>query len=322
MLLLVFAFMNQPDPLDVAARLLPAHMRNQSEWITISEEEIAAGVEQVPTDVNIVFRLPSNLTTITRRTLFGRVGTQKKYWGMRFPRTPEEADELRKTGLPGYLFMSELQREYIEPRNEDIRYREARSIKQHLSDKEQRSHRGSGISFEHELDLFEGGDTFYLMVDGSDDVPMGMGLDADKDGVHIALEDFFAMNPNNPDTDGDKRKDGIEVFGEVPTDPTVRDTDQDGLMDGIEDANGNGRIDPGETDPTDPDTDKDGKCDGLCPASEDGDVLDGEDMNLNGKLDAGETDPLSKDTDNDGFRDKEEFYFCIIFGGTNCSSAS
>ena len=42
------------------------------------------------------------------------------------------------------------------------------------------------------------------------------------------------------------------------TDPLLLDTDSDGLHDGLEDLNFNGRVDPGETDPTLFDSDGDG----------------------------------------------------------------
>ena len=72
-----------------------------------------------------------------------------------------------------------------------------------------------------------------------------------------------------------------------------RDTDRDGLPDGVEDANGNGVWDEanGETDFNNPDSDADGLFDGF------------EDLNKNGVFDEGETDPLSEDTDNDGLLD-------------------
>ena len=49
------------------------------------------------------------------------------------------------------------------------------------------------------------------------------------------------------------------------TDPLDPDTDNDGLLDGEEDANRNGKVDEGETDPCDPDTDDDGLLDGEDP---------------------------------------------------------
>ncbi|MBI4599559.1 hypothetical protein HY732_01410, partial [Candidatus Uhrbacteria bacterium] len=92
--------------------------------------------------------------------------------------------------------------------------------------------------------------------------------DSDNDG----LPDNVDPNPNNPDTDGD------------------------GLLDGQEDRNRNGRVDHGETDPTNPDTDHDGLLDGQ------------EDKNKNGIVDPGETNPLDSDTDGDGLLDGVDPY--------------
>ncbi len=89
--------------------------------------------------------------------------------------------------------------------------------------------------------------------------------------------------------------------------PQPVDTDGDGLHDGLEDKNHNGRVDPGETDPRSPDSDGDLIPDGVEDADRDGhrdlwessplladtdgdDVRDGvEDRNRNGQLDVGET---------------------------------
>ncbi len=71
----------------------------------------------------------------------------------------------------------------------------------------------------------------------------------------------------------------------------VRDSDNDGLRDDIEDANGNAEKDMHETDYLSPDTDGDGVWDGV------------EDTNLNGLVDEGETDPRRADTDGDGLFD-------------------
>ncbi len=71
----------------------------------------------------------------------------------------------------------------------------------------------------------------------------------------------------------------------------VRDSDFDGLPDRLEDANDNGRDDPGETSFVNPDSDGDGLPDGL------------EDDNFNGRVDEGETDPRRADTDGDGISD-------------------
>lgn len=72
------------------------------------------------------------------------------------------------------------------------------------------------------------------------------------------------------------------------------DSDGDGLLDSIEDTNGNGIVDAGETDPFNSDTDGDGATDGQ------------EDINANGLIDIGESNPLNVDTDNDGLLDGYE----------------
>ncbi len=123
------------------------------------------------------------------------------------------------------------------------------------------------------------------------------------------------------DGDGDGLADAIEVA--AGTNPNDADTDDDGIPDGVEDANGNGIVDPGETNPRRADSDGDGLKDGtelgytladagpgtnpaffrpdLDPttttdplnADMDGDWLTDaeEDVNRNGRVDAGESDP-------------------------------
>jgi uncharacterized protein (TIGR03382 family) len=140
---------------------------------------------------------------------------------------------------------------------------------------------------------------------------------------------------SNLDSDGDGLSDVLER--ETGTDPFDDDTDDDGLMDGVEDANHNGVVDPGETNPRISDSDGDGLTDGLelglaqpqgtgtdpalfradadpatmtdpLRADTDGDELkDGEeDANHNGRVDAQETDPNKADTDDDGLSDGVE----------------
>lgn len=95
------------------------------------------------------------------------------------------------------------------------------------------------------------------LLDGED----GLG-DTDGDGLIDALD---------RDSDGDRLPDGLEAGRTAPapgtdparfvadadpttqTDPDVADTDGDGVEDGVEDRNLNGRVDPGERDPLDPD---------------------------------------------------------------------
>ncbi len=136
---------------------------------------------------------------------------------------------------------------------------------------------------------------------------------------------FIRTNPVNPDTDGDSgidpswrgsnapvdfflNSDGYELWLDPPTDPTDGDTDNDGLIDGLE---GWGNKFSYHTDPNNPDTDGDGLSDfmeivlGTDPLNPDTDgdgVLDGVEFFIWG------TDPLNPDTDFDGLLDGEEIY--------------
>ncbi|GEM_PF-2882176 len=90
--------------------------------------------------------------------------------------------------------------------------------------------------------------------------------DDDQDGLPDALElGAVGLMPGFTDLDPAST-----------TDPDDPDSDADGLLDGAEDANCNGRVDPGESDPRAPDTDGDGLEDGVdvCPVDADPDQLD------------------------------------------------
>ncbi len=187
--------------------------------------------------------------------------------------------------------------------------------------------------------------------DGFTDVdePSPLIVDTDADGLTDYEEvipgvDGYITDPANEDTDGDGLIDGVEVAGwditvngatvHVTADPTLPnpdgdlltddleylftdprsgDTDVDFLLDGQEDANLNGKWDPGETNPTDSDTDDDLLVDGIevglrtSPLDADSDddlLLDGiEDTDKDGLTDPGETDPADPDSDNDGLLD-------------------
>jgi hypothetical protein len=123
------------------------------------------------------------------------------------------------------------------------------------------------------------------------------------------------------DFDGDGIRDAVENASSC-LDVNDADTDDDGILDGNEDADHDGTVDASETDPCETDTDNDGLLDGTeigltapqgfdtnlnvfvpdadpttttNPLDEDSDDdgrLDGEeDANQNGQVDAGETDP-------------------------------
>jgi cysteine-rich repeat protein len=119
---------------------------------------------------------------------------------------------------------------------------------------------------------------------GLDTDPLDADTDEDglSDGEEVTLgSDGYVTDPLRADTDGDGLTDGVEVGRGAPvpagrsnarglpyagtdpgwrpdadtstrTDPTRPDTDGGTVPDGLEDVNGNGRVDPGERDPLDP----------------------------------------------------------------------
>ncbi|NJK89450.1 MAG: hypothetical protein HC923_08630, partial [Myxococcales bacterium] len=106
--------------------------------------------------------------------------------------------------------------------------------------------------------------------------------DTDCDGLSDGDElSAHGTSPLLVDSDRDGLADGLErgivaplVDSRCPsgvaldqdpasrTELTERDTDGDGALDGVEDANQNGRVDPGESDPNRADSDGDGLVDG------------------------------------------------------------
>ena len=219
-----------------------------------------------------------------------------------------------------------------------------------------------------------------------------LSCDTDNDGLPDGLEvgwrtPLSSDTDTNADTNGDGWKNflpdldppffnTLDNYGSVPgvnsqseggdrskqlkgsmTDPSNPDSDGDGLLDGIEDANHNGWIDGDgdpmqpnqsaslsrnwptghwtsnwkETDPNNADTDGDGLSDGY-----------GEDKDLNGQIagdtnsnrvwNAGEhwteTDPLNPDTDGDGLPDGWEVKYGLdpfddgVIGHTNMSTGA
>jgi hypothetical protein len=204
--------------------------------------------------------------------------------------------------------------------------------------------------------------------------------DTDDDGVADGAEGVAGLDPTDPDSDGDGLSDGLErgVSEPVPagtsdgaspvayrgtdieaaawqpdsepdsvTDPFDPDSDDDGLLDGTEDADRDGAVGALETDPFDPDSDDDGLLDGTerglaapedatatdpsvfvadadpltvtdprDPDTDHGGVPDGEeDVNLNGAVDPGERDPLDPSDDLPG---RGGVY---IQGGGGCGGA-
>jgi hypothetical protein len=152
-------------------------------------------------------------------------------------------------------------------------------------------------------------------------VPYEGNLDSDNDGTINALEpdsdnDYLydglelSISPSmlSMDTDLTKKYYVIDNNSRFSTDPTDADTDDDGIIDGIEDKDHDGEIDDDtdmdyqldedefwfETNPLSNDTDGDGLLDGE------------EDINHNGQFDVGETNASMTDTDSDSINDGEE----------------
>jgi len=163
--------------------------------------------------------------------------------------------------------------------------------------------------------------------------------DSDDDGDGIL--DAYDLAPLGGDDDGDGISNANEV--RLGTDPLDRDSDDDGLADGREDRNRDGRKGRKETSARKRDTDRDRLTDGVergvrrlvadppgrvrgtgrrrfrkdrdprtrtKPLKRDSDrdrLADGkEDRNRNGRRDRRETDPRSRDSDRDGVPDRRD----------------
>ena len=104
-----------------------------------------------------------------------------------------------------------------------------------------------------------------------DEWELANGLDPDSDGDGIFDGTELSVTSANPDTDLSRGAFQADADPSTRTDPLNRNTDGDALDDGLEDANHNGAIDPGETDPATPatfcSTDTDCGSDTVCQAS-------------------------------------------------------
>ncbi len=214
--------------------------------------------------------------------------------------------------------------------------------------------------YTHPLDADTDDDSYLQLYNGAIDTQALTFLKDMSDGAEVA--GFWIVvydsegepenkqvftNPCNPDTDGDTgvtdrtpqpglwlNSDGYELAQTPPTDPTDGDSDDDGLIDGLE-----GVLNPlsNHTNPNDPDTDDDGLFDmqevllGCDPRAQDTDgdmVSDGDefyrfftnpnvaDTDMDGLLDGEEvfiwhTNPLIDDSDADGLLDGQEV---LVYG--------
>ena len=157
--------------------------------------------------------------------------------------------------------------------------------------------------------------------------------DTDDDGISDGEEIILSLDNLNPDSDNDYLNDGLEIGRNKPvpggisegegkvyygtaagwtpdSDPSTKtdsgnpDTDNDGLIDGKEDANQNGLVDKTESDPNKSDTDDDGSpdgvdCNNIDPSIHPGAAeipADGVDQDCDGK------ELCYVDSDGDGYR--------------------
>jgi hypothetical protein len=137
--------------------------------------------------------------------------------------------------------------------------------------------------------------------------------DSDNDGVLDSTESGAPFEPNHPHTDGTSPNYVPDTSRDLGTDWDDPDTDDDGLEDGEEDVDANGRVDPGELDPNLRDTDADGLIDSVDLAActdpldadtDDDGLRDGlEDLSGDGIQDFGESSPCAADSDGDGLLD-------------------
>jgi uncharacterized repeat protein (TIGR01451 family)/MYXO-CTERM domain-containing protein len=147
--------------------------------------------------------------------------------------------------------------------------------------------------------------------------------DSDNDGLFDGTE--MGKGCMNPATDASKHVCIADADPTTTTSPLVADTDGGGVIDGSEDTNHNGKLDPNETDPTAGhgaddikvmDSDGDGLSDaveiliGTDPMDADSDddgVPDGLEPNYNEDTDGdGLINALDPDSDNDGLFDGTE----------------
>jgi len=141
-----------------------------------------------------------------------------------------------------------------------------------------------------------------LLLAGCTGYYIEMTGEADADGLDYEDEQQFQTDPTVADTDGDGLTDGVEV-NEHETDPTAADTDDDGLTDGAE-------INTYGTNPTTADSDFDGLNDGAEVNTHETDPTtadtDADGLDDGAEINEHETDPTATDTDGDGLNDTAE----------------
>jgi hypothetical protein len=144
--------------------------------------------------------------------------------------------------------------------------------------------------------LIDSGETYPTPLGAADDSSVA---DADMDGLGDALEKTLGSNPNDPDSDDDGLLDGLEANPASDTDGDLVlnvldvDSDNDALYDGME--SGKDCLHPATNKDLNHcvvDADPTTKTSPIARDTDRGGALDAsEDWNRNGALDAGELDP-------------------------------
>lgn len=294
---------------DLTARIIRT-TESPKGW-KIFEEPHAHSGATIPPNMNVVFRLPTDMETTTREVLLGQKGKTVRYWGYCFGENFTEetvTDRVERGQLPGRIFLSEAERAV-----RDAEYKKSldrfsvRNPPTSVDDLAKAS-APNPSPVQHQIDVFEPGMICYIQTSE----PLGFGIDSDNDLLNNKLERELGTKIDTPDTDEDGITDGVEVLS--GTLPKVRDSDGDGLIDGLEDKNWNGRIDAGETNAQSKDSDKDGLCDGVCRMkfARGKEVFIGEDLNLDGLVSSGETSPIQWSTRKDGTSDYQAYLNCQL----------
>ncbi|MFH1444245.1 MAG: hypothetical protein ABIG34_02545 [Candidatus Peregrinibacteria bacterium] len=306
-----FGYSGNSSPL--AGRLLPSEYRKETRWRVITANMVESGAT-IPTDTNVIFTIPGDAPRILRRILLGSYDREIRYWGYCLPENYDHTQALASDRLPGRVFLSEGERKV---RDDEYKRDLARkfSIPDNLTEEDlnELQERPAG-RIEHEIETFEPGSICYIMSQ----VPLAIGLDPDDDEANDQVEKEYGTDPTLFDSDGDGISDGREIFF-LHSSPIRRDSDGDGLIDGLEDINHNGHLENSDTDPIKWDTDRDGLPDGLMKVGvgRNTQIL-GEDKNLNGVVDEGETDPRKWSSYGDNISDYERYMQCIMTGGSDC----
>ncbi len=164
---------------------------------------------------------------------------------------------------------------------------------------------GYNYIFSDNIDYLKSGDhndAFWNLGIGLIFTGEGGSSDADMDGLTRDQELQLGTNPEMKDTDGDGLSDGLE-FNQYNTDPLNSDSDGDGISD-------NDEVKNYMTNPNLVDTDKDGITDGdeilkynTDPLRDDSDI-DG--IKDKVEIDELKTDPNNPDTDGDRLKDGDE----------------